>query len=480
MTNTELLIREKAKKQKSADQGRDQNGQELYSGPGIWTEDKLRQFTEKHNIKILGRHNGKLEGQTVNYFNVNCPWEDLHSSKGKASETTIFLRNGFFCFDCKHAHCQDKKGKDFISFYEPNFYREQARAKAKDQEEEISLPKIVCVADIEEKEPEWLIQDFIPRYQITTLASDGGIGKTSIACKLISCITNGIPFWTEDEDLQRAPENVLFLSGEDSFTYTLKKRLRKENADMRRIFCVEISDDNFKSITLKSRELEEIIKQVRPGLIIMDPWQSFLDEDVKIAERNHVRRCLEKLIAYGEKYGATTLLIAHTNKRSGAYGRERIADSSDLWDASRSVLMMGRTKNDNEKYLSCEKHNYTMDPGSILFTITGAGVDYVGRSDKHDIDYISVRNESAGRPSKEKEEAKSYIMQSIAECKIPIGDLKKSAKENGISEKTFRNAKEELIKEGKCKIEKEASGKNAGVKWYISMALADINPEEDP
>ncbi len=50
----------------------------------------------------------------------------------------------------------------------------------------------------------------------------------------------------------------------------------------------------------------------------------------------------------------------HTNKRPGVSGRGRLADSPDLWDIARSVLMMGRCKNSTEGqiYLSHEKSSY--------------------------------------------------------------------------------------------------------------------------
>lgn len=60
-----------------------------------------------------------------------------------------------------------------------------------------------------------------------------------------------------------------------------------------------------------------------------------------MGDRNAMRQCLEPLIGYGDKYGTTFLIIEHTNKQSGVYGRRRIADSADIWDISRSVLIVG-------------------------------------------------------------------------------------------------------------------------------------------
>ena len=40
--------------------------------------------------------------------------------------------------------------------------------------------KMTTIDNVEEKEPDWLITNYIPRYQITSLAGDGGSGKTTV------------------------------------------------------------------------------------------------------------------------------------------------------------------------------------------------------------------------------------------------------------------------------------------------------------
>lgn len=56
----------------------------------------------------------------------------------------------------------------------------------------------------------------------------------------------------------------------------------------------------------------------------------------------------------GEKYGTTFIIIVHTNKQVGLWGRKRIADSADIWDIARSVLIAGEA-NDGLRYISQEK-----------------------------------------------------------------------------------------------------------------------------
>lgn len=51
----------------------------------------------------------------------------------------------------------------------------------------------------EEKKTDWLVNDYIPWYQITSLAGDGGSGKTTVWCALAAAISSGTrPFFLID------------------------------------------------------------------------------------------------------------------------------------------------------------------------------------------------------------------------------------------------------------------------------------------
>lgn len=49
------------------------------------------------------------------------------------------------------------------------------------------------------------------------------------------------------------------------------------------------------------------------------------------------------------------MVICHTNKRKGAFGRDRIADSADLWDIARSVSSVLRIRQKQAKGKKLEK-----------------------------------------------------------------------------------------------------------------------------
>ncbi len=214
--------------------------------------------------------------------------------------------------------------------------------------------------EVEIKEPEWLIPGYIPKYGITTIAGEGGVGKTSLWCSIVACLTTGnqsfllngqCPFKTD-------PQNVVVFSAEDSWNYVLKQRLINNGADMSRVLYMGPEDERFTDLNFDGDLLKGIIETNRPDTVIYDPVQAFVPANLRMGDRNAMRKCFSPLIGYGETYKTTSIIIAHANKQSNVWGRKRIADSSDIWDASRSVLMVGTVPNsEGLRYISHEKSN---------------------------------------------------------------------------------------------------------------------------
>ena len=248
--------------------------------------------------------------------------------------------------------------------------------------------KLVSMDQIEEKEPEWLINDYIPRGQITVLAGDGGSGKTTIWCAIAGAVSSGSKcFLNEDNPFAGncKPGKVLFFSSEDTAEYTLVGRLRKNGAKLENVLSLSLSEDAFSEIKFDSERLEEIIKEHRPELVLFDPLQSFVPPNIQMGQRNAMRACLNPLIGLGEQYGVTFIIVVHTNKQSGIWGRKRIADSADIWDIARSVLIAGEG-NDGLRYLSQEKSNYGPLAQTVLFKLDSGKVEFESYTDKKDKD----------------------------------------------------------------------------------------------
>ena len=176
------------------------------------------------------------------------------------------------------------------------------------------------------------------------------------------------------------------------------------------------------------------------------PLQSYVPPDIQMRQRNAMRACLNPLIGLGEKYGTTFLIIVHTNKQMGLWGRKRIADSDDIWDIARSVLIAGEA-NDGLRCLSQEKSNYGPLARTVLFRLDSGKVEFEGYTDKKDKDYVTAAT-AATYQAPAREDAKAFILDYLKDGEKETADLDGMMKAQGISKGTLERAKAELKKDG--------------------------------
>ena len=342
--------------------------------------------------------------------------------------------------------------------------------KGKSRAQKNTSPAMVKITEVEEKEPDWLICGYMPRYQITSLAGDGGSGKTTVWCALAAAVSAGKKTFLENfipEGIDRKePQKVIFFSAEDSSEYTLKRRLRKNGAVLENILTIDIADDRFLEVKFNSPYLESLLSEHRPALCIFDPIQAFVPPDIRMGDRNAMRNCLAPLIGHGEKYGTTFLIIEHANKQSGVWGRKRIADSADIWDISRSVIMAGETNDGNIRYLSHEKSNYGRTRSSVLYAIDDEVIVFKGYTSKKDKDFVTESDYNS-RQAPQKEEAKDFIIDFLKDGEKEIAELDEMAAAMSISKNAIKNAKSELKREGITKTWSLGYGKEK--KYFIRL-----------
>ncbi len=281
------------------------------------------------------------------------------------------------------------------------------------------------VAAFEEQEPEWLVDGWIPKGQITLLASDGGVGKTTIECNVAAAKSCGKACILDKPGTACDPVRVLLLTTEDSISKKLKKKLRLLGGNLNNIIAPDPALDvnnTLRELKFGSEMLAQTIRKYRPGLCIFDPIQGYVPPDINMGFRNAMRDCMSTLTDLGEETGCTFLVICHSNKRRGASGRERISDSSDLWDIARLVIMAGFTGDENDtRYLSNEKNNYAKQQETVLFTINDNGLpEHAGFSQKHDRDYV----QESYTATRDDESANTDLIDALKDESNPFDEVK--------------------------------------------------------
>lgn len=327
----------------------------------------------------------------------------------------------------------------------------------------------------QEKEAHWLVPEYIPSGALTTMAGDGGSGKTSIWVNLAAAISSGRKCFFDPipEGFDAGePQKVVFLSAEDSIEIVLKKRLRAAGANMSNVLTASLQDERFKELKFNSPLLKQMIEAVKPALVIFDPLQGFIPEGVNMGSRSDMRGLLSPLIGVGESTGTAFLLVVHTNKRQGCYGRNRIADSADIWDYSRSVLIVGKTP-DGTRYLSHEKSNYCEAGQTVLFDIEDGLPVFREHSSLHDCDFVR-QSDFENREAPQRSEAEGFIFEFLRSGKQPTAELDEAAKARGISRSSLARAKTKMKKDGA--IGYKAEGFGQGKTWFIYLIEKRFTP----
>ena len=329
--------------------------------------------------------------------------------------------------------------------------------------------------DFPEEDAKWLIPGWIPAGQISVIAADGGIGKTTLWCHIIAALSNGTTCILDPPGYTREPMKIMFLTTEDSVRKKLRKKLRLAGANMKNIITPDFVGDRsgmLHKLKFGSEELERVLRYFRPALCVFDPIQGFTPPRVNMGSRNEMRDCTAQLITIGEDINTTALIVCHTNKRKGACGRDRIADSADIWDIARSVLMAGFTEDQGVRYLSNEKNNYAQLQETVLFSIdSDEQIHKEGTSWRRDREYVMGAEQAKSSPMRE--DCKAFIMKTLHETggAMPTADLDELITAAGYSFSSLKRAKADLKREGNVRY--FHTGSNDRRVWHI-QALTDL------
>ena len=307
-----------------------------------------------------------------------------------------------------------------------------------EQEKDKYVP-MIRISDVEQTEVSFLWKPYIPFGKLTIIQGDAGNGKTYLAMQLCAACTNRIPI-PNMESLE--PFNVIYQTAEDGLGDTIKPRLLEAGADLSRVLVID--DREGDPLTLTDERIEKAIVQNHAKLLIIDPIQAYLGEKVDMNRANEVRPILRKIGDVAQRTGCAIVLIGHLNKASGQQSGYRGLGSVDFTAGVRSVLVVGKTRDDPNLRVMAHEKSSLAPPGTSIAFILGDedGFRWIG-------DYDITTDELLSGTEKKKEtklqEAEDIICQMLTGGKeVLYADLEKAVIEKHISPRTFRDAKNEL------------------------------------
>ena len=318
--------------------------------------------------------------------------------------------------------------------------------------------KLINMETVEVEQIEWLFYPFIPYGKVTIIQGDPGEGKTTMVLQIIAKLTKGEEILTRQENTAEAkdgvetaadsdmklsespiePVNVIYQTAEDGLGDTIKPRLLAAGADCSRVLVI---DDREQPLTMLDIRLEEAIVQTKARLVVLDLIQGFLGAEVDMHRANEIRPLMKRVAVLAEKYHCAIILIGHMNKNSNGKSSYRGLGSIDFQAAARSVLIVGRIKDEPDIRVVCHvKSSLAPEGKSIAFRLDKeTGFEWIGEYDISADDLLS--GDSRGQKSRK---AKEFLLEILANGGMAQRKIEEEAEKRGIKKKTLRNAKLEL------------------------------------
>lgn len=325
------------------------------------------------------------------------------------------------------------------------------------------LPKsvpMICMNDVEQTEVDWLWYPYIPFGKLTIVQGNPGEGKTFFAMQLAAACTNQ-KFLPDMEPFE--PFNMIFQTAEDGLGDTVKPRLVSSGADLQRVLVI---DDTENPLTLADDRIEKAIRENNARLMVIDPLQAFLGANVDMNRANEVRPVFRKLADIAQSTGCAIVMIGHLNKASGTQSTYRGLGSIDIAAVVRSILFVGKVKDDPTTRVIVHEKSSLAPPGQASAFSLGdqKGFRWIGAYD------ISAEDLLAGgegtRTELKQEQAVKLIYEFLSDGReVSVAELNKEAIERGISERTVRMVRNSM----KDKLESERRGKY----WWIWLKRQD-------
>ncbi len=251
--------------------------------------------------------------------------------------------------------------------------------------------------------------------------------------------------WTLAHD---RPFRTLLVNAEDDFENTVLPRLRAAGANLDHIFTMCNADGLVGGRAMRLPRdiaaIEEIVRDERIDLIVVDPLVAFLDERFSVNCDQVVRRALQPLADLNGVTSSSSLLIRHLNKQSGQRALYRGGGSIGVIGTARSGLLAAKHPHQSGYYvLTANKMNLSEKPPAMLYHIVPgapAKVEWLG-PEQVTAD-AALNPEGTDAPGIFR--AMGWLRAVLADGPRLASEVILEATAAGISERTLERAKKEI------------------------------------
>ena len=297
--------------------------------------------------------------------------------------------------------------------------------------------RLINLKDIEPEEVEWLWYPYIPLGKITLIRGDPGDGKTMFVLDILSALSRGKKFTGEGDD----PMNSLYQTAEDGLADTIKPRLVAADASCEHIFTIDESVD---LLSFKDERIEQAIRETGAKILVLDPLQAYIGEDVDMNRANEVRPAFRALANVASRTHCAVVIVEHMNKMSDKKSLMRGLGSVDITGAARSILLICRPdEKSNDVYMAHIKSNLAEKGSTLRFTISNGRLIFRETSPLTANELLGGESFPDDTVSKTKQ-VEEILLCALDNGEVPAQEIYSFFDEQGISRKTVSNVKQAL------------------------------------
>ena len=316
---------------------------------------------------------------------------------------------------------------------------------------------IINMADVTVQEVNWLLYPFIPYGKITIVQGDPGEGKTTFVLRLIADLTTGKPLISSENSAigeSCEPINVIYQNCEDGLGDTIKPRLIEAGADCSRVMVID--DSASEALTMKDSRIEAAIAKTKAKLLVLDPIQGYLGSNIDMHRANEIRPVMKYLSDIAEKYNCAVVLIGHMNKGNQDKATYKGLGSIDFAAAARSVLLVGRIRNEPNIRVVCQiKNSLAPEAMPVAFELDeDKGFKWIGEYDITADDLLKGKNKNHKH-----KKAVNFLSELLSNGCALQTEIQNEAQKAKISYTTLKRAKKEL----------DIISKKIDNKWYWEL-----------
>lgn len=321
------------------------------------------------------------------------------------------------------------------------------------------------MTEVVNKNIRWLWKPFIPFGKVTMIQGDTGIGKTSVLIKVMADISNGLypPTMLADHLLPQVegePVKIFYVSVENGIDDTIAPVFDQFGGNRENVLYQDEKQGHF---ALNGDEIREVVKQTGAQVIIIDPWQNFLDA-LTSSNNSGIRDMIGDVQKAAEETDTAVIFTGNYTKGGGSNEAQRGIGGAELSNTLRCILTVNRS-NLGPYYRTLQATKMSL-PGKEMTPVALQMVD----GDLHFVDYLTVKDALLDAPKEirdlneafpdvgvtdetpeeppvhEKpmsavEKAVVFLQETLANGPMDSNEVKRLAAEIGISEASMSRAK---------------------------------------